>query len=104
MASPEMLDLAAAHGAGEPLTVKIGERLVQYEPGLPASGTTMLGENGFLLGPEAFSSNLELSQTVLHELHRLNFSNSAGGVSADLAAQETHAAASFAARAAKQLP
>ena len=104
MASPQMLDLAAAHGAGESLTVTIGGRLVQYEPGLPASGMTMFGDSGFFLGPEAFSSNLELSQTVLHELHRLNFSNSAGGVSADLAARETHAAASFAARSAKQVP
>ncbi len=102
--SPQMADLAAAHSAGESMTVNIGGRLVQYEPGLPASGMTMFGENGFLMGPEAFSSSLEQNQTVLHELYRLNFSNSAGGVSADLAAQETKAAADFAARAAKHLP
>lgn len=49
-----MVDLAAAHSAGESMTVIIGGRLVQYEPGLPASGMTMFGENGFLMGPEAF--------------------------------------------------
>jgi hypothetical protein len=32
---------------------------VQYEPGLPSSGMTMFGENGFLIGREAFSSAAE---------------------------------------------
>jgi RHS repeat-associated protein len=102
--SPQMADLAASNAAGVSLSVNVGSRLIQFEPGLPASGMTMFGENGFLMGPEAFSSNLENSQTVLHELYRLTFSNSAGGVSGALATQETNAAASFAARAAGQLP
>jgi hypothetical protein len=57
---------------------------------------TMFGENGFLIGNEAFSSDAELTQTVLHELYRLNTSASAGGVTADLASQETKAAFEFA--------
>lgn len=77
--------------------------MIQYEPDLPASGMTMFGENGFLMGPEAFSSTMELKQTVLHELYRLTFSEAAGGVSGELAAQETKAAASFAARALERL-
>ena len=56
------------------------------------------------MGSEAFSSNLENNQTVLHELYRLTFGNSAAGLSGELATQETNAAASFAARAAGQLP
>jgi hypothetical protein len=56
------------------------------------------------MGREAFTSTLERNQTVLHELHRLVFSNSAVGVSAELATQETEAAFDFAARASKHLP
>lgn len=66
---------------------------------MPASGMTMFGENGFLIGREAFTSESELTKTVLHELYRLNTSASAGGVSGELAAQETAAAADFANRA-----
>lgn len=104
VSSPEMAQLEAAHAAGEPLAVNVGGRLIQYEPGLPASGMTMFGENGFLMGREAFTSTLERNQTVLHELHRLTFSNSANGVSGALATQETQAAFDFAARASRHLP
>ena len=76
---------------------------IQYEPGLPASGMTMFGEEGFLLGPDAFSDPDELAKTVLHELHRLRTSASAGGVSADLASQETKAAFDFAEKASKEI-
>jgi len=100
VASPEFAQIGAANKAGESVVVNIGGRIIQYEPGLPASGMTMFGENGFLIGPEAFASESELNQTVLHELYRLSFSESAEGVSGGLATQETNAAASFAARAA----
>lgn len=83
--------------------MNIGDLTLQYEPGLPASGMTMFGENGFVLGPEAFTSASELNQTLLHELYRLAFSQASGGVSAELAAEETAAAARFAARAAGML-
>ena len=79
-----MANIAQSYAAGEPLSVNVGERLIQYEPGLPASGMTMFGENDFLMGPEAFTSTLEQNQTVLHELYRLTFSNSAGGYQVNL--------------------
>lgn len=63
----------------------------------------MFGENGFVLGREAFASQAELGKTVLHELHRLSTSSSAGGVSGGLAAEETAAAFSFAERAIEAL-
>jgi hypothetical protein len=103
LSSSELAQIRAAHTAGEPLSVNISGRLIQYEPGLPASGMTMFGENGFLIGREAFTSQAELQKTVLHELYRLNTSNSTTGVSGTLASQETKAAFDFAARAAEHL-
>jgi hypothetical protein len=78
--------------------INITGTTIVYEPSLPASGMTLFGEHGFLLGPEAFINESELSQTVLHELFRLGTSASAEGVSGDLARAETNAAAKFAAR------
>ncbi len=101
--SSELAKIQAAHAAGQPVAVNVGGRLIQYEPGLPASGMTMFGENGFLIGREAFTSPQELQQTILHELHRLTTSNSASGVSGALATQETKAAADFAAKALKEI-
>lgn len=103
LGSAEMAKVKAAHAAGESVTINVGGRVIQYEPGLPASGMTMFGENGFLIGREAFASDAELNKTVLHELHRLNTSASSGGVSGDLAAEETQAAFDFAERAANQV-
>jgi hypothetical protein len=92
--------LRAAHEAGQSMMVRIGGRVVQYEPGLPASGMTMFGDNGFLIGREAFASSAELAKTVLHELYRLeNSSAAAVGVCSELAAKETAAAFGFAERA-----
>ena len=101
--SKEFAKIRAAQADAKSVTVKIGSVTVQYEPGLPASGMTMFGEEGFLLGPEAFASRTELTKTVLHELYRLRTSASSGGVSADLAAQETKAAFGFAEKAAKEI-
>lgn len=101
--SADFAKIKAAHEAGQSVTVNIGDRIIQYEPGLNASGMTMFGENGFLIGNEAFTSNAELSKTVLHELYRLNTSASAAGVSAGLATQETNAAFEFAKRAFEEL-
>jgi DNA-directed RNA polymerase subunit RPC12/RpoP len=69
-----MATIRAAFKAGRSVTVKIAGRIIQYEPGLPASGMTMFGENGFLIGREAFTSEAELAKTVLHELYRLTTS------------------------------
>ncbi len=103
MASSQMGVLRAAHASGTSASVTIGGRTILYEPGLSASGMTLFGENGFVIGRGAFASSGEMGSTVLHELYRLGFSASAGGVSGALAAQETAAAAGFAARAAGSL-
>jgi hypothetical protein len=97
--SAELAQLEAAHAARRSATVRVGDRLIQYEPDLAASGMTMFGENGFLLGREAFASRAELGKTILHELYRLGTSASAGGVSGQLATSETEAAFRFAERA-----
>jgi hypothetical protein len=83
-------------GGGE---LSIGGRTILVDPGVPASGMTLFGENGFVLGREAFISDAELTQTLLHETHRLVTSRGAAGVSGSLAAAETNAAFSFAQRA-----
>ena len=101
--SKEMSQIQQAHASGQPVTVVINGRIIQYEPNLPASGMTMFGENGFLIGKEAFKSQVELQKTILHELHRLNTSSSASGVSSSLAAKETKAAFDFAEKASNVL-
>ena len=58
---------------------------------------TMFGDNGFLVGPQAFSSESELNQTLLQENYRLEFSNALSeGVSGESASAETQAAFNFA--------
>ena len=52
--SPQLQQLRAAHQAGQSVSVRVGGRLIQYEPGVSASGMTMFGENGFILGRHAF--------------------------------------------------
>jgi len=97
LSSKEIATIRAAFEARKSVTVKIAGRVIQYEPGLPASGMTMFGENGFLIGREAFASEAELSKTVLHELYRLTTSVAkTAGVTAESAAAETKAAADFA--------
>jgi LysM repeat protein len=100
MKASEMAKLREAFAAGKDVIVKIGGRTIQYEPGLNASGMTMFGENGFLLGKQAFTSEAELIKTLLHETYRLNTSISqTAGVSAATAAMETQAAFNFAEKA-----
>lgn len=104
MKAPEFAKIKEAHEAGKSVTtININGRIIQYEPNLPSSGMTMFGENGFLIGREAFTAEGELGKTVLHELHRLATSKAAGGVSGELAAQETKAAWEFAEKASKEL-
>jgi Domain of unknown function (DUF4157) len=100
LSSAEMAELRAANIAGKVVKVNIGGRIIQYEPGLSASGMTMFGENGFILGREAFASEAELTKTVLHELYRLSTSVvKTEGASAAAVASETTAAFQFAERA-----
>ncbi|HYV48360.1 MAG TPA: hypothetical protein VFA20_26050 [Myxococcaceae bacterium] len=102
LASPELAQLRLAQQAGRSLLVRISGRLIQYEPGAPCSGMTLFGENGFLLGREAFASESELVKTLLHELHRLSTSVvHANGASMATVRAETQAASAFAEKAFK---
>jgi hypothetical protein len=55
LASAEFATIRAAAQSGAAAEVQIAGRVVAYEPGLRASGMTLFGENGFVLGREAFS-------------------------------------------------
>jgi RHS repeat-associated protein len=105
LTSRELTILREAHAAGQRgVVVNIGGRVIQYEPTLPSSGMTLasFGENGFVLGPQAFKSEAELTKTFLHEVQRLSTSSIIGRteLSVDLATRpETDAAYSFAERA-----
>jgi hypothetical protein len=101
LSSPEMGQLRQAQAAGREIVVRVGGRLIQYEPGLQASGMTMFGENGFLIGREAFASEAELAKTLLHELYRLKTSviGPSGVFAGEVVAVETKAAFDFAERA-----
>lgn len=103
LGSPQFTQLRAAFQAGKPASVTIGRRLIQYEPGMPASGITYFEKNGFIMGREAFASETEAHKTILHELHRLYTSASGGGMTADLSSKEALAASQFADKAAKFL-
>ena len=99
--SPELVVIRQAYIDKVAVSVKVGRRLIQYEPGLPASGMTMFGEDGFLVGREAFVSEEELQKTLLHETYRLHMSQIGRGAAASQegVANETAAAFSFAERA-----
>jgi hypothetical protein len=100
LSSSELAQIRLAQQAGKSLLVRIGGRLIQYEPGAPCSGMTLFGENGFLLGREAFTSESELVKTLLHELHRLTTSVvRANGATMATVRSETEAASAFAERA-----
>ena len=79
--------------------LNIGGRTILVDPGVPSSGFSLFGEDGFVIGREAFTSDAELTKTLLHELFRLATTQSAAGVSGELARSETDAAATFAERA-----
>jgi LysM repeat protein len=103
LASPEMMQIRQAQGLGQEITLKIGGRLVQYEPAMPFSGITNFEGNGFTMGREAFSSESELTKTVLHELYRLTTSVARGSAGGGLNNAETAAAFQFADRAAQAI-
>ena len=80
LSSPEMAQLRAAHASGREIQLTIGGRWIQYEPNLPHSGFTFFEKNGFTLGRNAFSSEHELIQTLIHEIFRLRSSAIGRGV------------------------
>jgi tetratricopeptide (TPR) repeat protein len=100
LGSPEFAKLEEAFKAGRPAIVKIGGRVIQYEPDMPTSGMSNFEGGGFYIGREAFKSAAELQKTVLHELYRLATTQSSQGVTGKLAADEAKEAFTFADRAA----
>lgn len=102
LSSPSFARIRAAQAARKGVIVRINGRIIQYEPSAPCSGMTLFGENGFLLGREAFKSESEVVKTLLHELHRLTTSvvRSEGATMATVHS-ETQAAKVFADRAFK---
>jgi hypothetical protein len=97
--SPEFEAIQQAHASGQATEVEINGVKVLYEPELPASGMTLFGEHGFIVGPEAFQSEEELAKTIAHESFRLATSTSSGGVPGRLVLSETIDAAAFAEKA-----
>jgi hypothetical protein len=93
--SRELATLRKAASEGSPAEVRIGDTLIQHQPGLPASGMTLFGEKGFPLGPKAFGSEPELASTIA-QAFRLGTSQSARGVSGPMALSETRSAFTFA--------
>ncbi len=69
------------------------------------SGMTLFDEGGFVIGREAFSSQDELSKTVLQELYRLNTCGigATGQAAQSAVTSETKNAFEFAERAFEKL-
>lgn len=97
--SDEMLKIKQAYQDNQSIVVNVKGRMIQYEPALPASGMTMFGENGFLIGREAFKSQTELNKTILHLLHLLNTSSLKTGISGETASKATRSAFNFSEKA-----
>jgi hypothetical protein len=87
--------LRAAFDAGG-AELNIGGRTILVDPGVPSSGFTLFGENGFVVGREAFASNAELTKTLLHEIFRLSTGQVASGATQASVTAQTVDAASFA--------
>jgi LysM repeat protein len=98
LASPEMMQIRHAQALDKEITLKIGGRLIQYEPKWPFSGITNFEGNGFTIGGQAFSSESELIKTLLHELYRLTTSVARGSAGGGVNNAETTAAFEFAER------
>ena len=55
MSAPEMMQIRHAQALGKPVILKIGGRLIQYEPGFPFSGITNFEEKWVRFRPGGFS-------------------------------------------------
>jgi len=105
LSSAQLRQIRTAQAAGKGVTLKIGTRTIQYEPGFSDFAITNFGENGFTLGRAAFKSDAELVKTLLWELYRLETSQVGHGTLPKGAASmqevisaETKAAEAFAER------
>ncbi len=100
--------VVVAHANGYPVEVVVSGIAVVYEPSLPQtiSGMTLFAENGFVMGPAAFSSGLETVKAMLHELYRLKTSlvgRAGTAIAGPMVTVETTAAHRFADKAATAL-
>jgi RHS repeat-associated protein len=101
--SKEFEMIKDAHNKGIFAEVKIGGRTILYEPDLPSSGISLHGEEGFVIGGEAFTKSPdELGKTILHELYRL-FTQGTGQLGVDNTRPYTDAAKKFADKAYQEL-
>jgi hypothetical protein len=100
LSSSEFAALRAAQQSGQSLTINVGGRTIQYEAGFTYAEAMTLGEvNGFVLGPKAFASPLELARTLSQELFRLQSGTLGYSQAGAYATQATQAAFEFAQRA-----
>jgi RHS repeat-associated protein len=101
--SPQLQVLRNAYLTSTPVEVVVGGRSIIYSSDMAASGVSLFGENGFVIGKEAFASKAELGKTILHELYRLaNSGYSAikgSGTVQAMITEETQAAFNFAEKA-----
>src|SRR5690606_22336449 len=97
--SKELEVLAKAAKEGRQASVSINGRNITFEPDIPQGqgyrAITNSEINGFHLGIDAFKSPEELTKTILHELHRLRFSEvvktgQIENISAKLSTQSAH--------------
>lgn len=96
--SKELSILRAAHKSRITKEVTINGRRILYQADMGQGyyGMSLFYENGFLLAPDAFSTEEALVKTIIHELHRLyTTSSKIEGVYQDLATMETAAAVNF---------
>jgi len=82
-----------AYETGTETSVKIGDRIINYNPETPGSAITLQPTpfhegSGFQLGPEAFKSTIELKKTFIQELYRLN-TQGVGQIGVDVTRQFT---------------
>lgn len=97
--------IRAAYAGGYSETINVNGYHVQYEPNLPASGFSLRPNAegdpvGMVLGPEAFTSETELQQTIHHEMFRITQDYiGRDGYSATVGNAETQDAFDFAKRA-----
>ena len=97
--SPEFDQIRAAYEEGKSTSVTIRGVSIDYIPSLPSSGFSNR-PYGFVMGPEAFTSEAETKKTILHEMYRVRVDLiGQHGYSADIGKQETGEAFDFAERA-----
>jgi hypothetical protein len=85
--------------AGRDIEVTVGQRTIVVSHELRDSGMTLFGENGFIIGRNAITSEAEFAKTLLHELYRLEFQQGVQAGAAGGAATATQQAFQFADRA-----